>query len=144
MSDNWKEIKADVDAKASLVCLMREGSLTIVDEEEETPEKTMRAKGDVVFLRNVFIPEGEVPFVFGLVTMKTLMGNRMKSPYGVPSILSVRDQEKTLGTLWLQIIKHFFASNEEVVLQAEQMEQDYFTQIEEAVKEDAKAELSKL
>jgi hypothetical protein len=90
----------------------------------------MKGKGEVVFLKNVFIPEGEVPFAFGLVSMKTMMGNRMKSPYGVPSILTVRDQEKTLGTFWLQIIKYFFASNEEVVLQAEQMERDYYMQIE--------------
>lgn len=64
----------------------------------------------------------------------------MKSPYGIPSILTVRDQEKTLGTFWLQIIRHFFASNEEVVLQAEQMEKDYFIQIEEAVKHEARTE----
>lgn len=68
------------------------------------------------------------------------MGNRMKSPYGIPSILTLCDQEKTLGTLWLQIIRHFFAADEEVGLQAEQMEKDYFTQIEEAVKQEAKKE----
>jgi hypothetical protein len=88
----------------------------------------------------VFIPEGEVPFSFGLVTIKAIMGNRMKSPYGMPSILTVRDQEQTLGTFWLQIIRHYFASDEEIVLHAEQMEKDYLTQIEEAVKQEAKRE----
>lgn len=66
----------------------------------------------------MFIPEGEVPFAFGLITMKTIMGTRMKSPYGIPTILTVQDQAKTLGTFWLQIIRYFFSDNEEVVLQA--------------------------
>jgi len=30
-------MKADVDAKTSLVCMMKDNSLTIVDEKEETP-----------------------------------------------------------------------------------------------------------
>jgi hypothetical protein len=127
-------MKAGVDAKTSLVCVSRDNSLFIVDEDEESPEKVAKGKGEIVFIKNFFIPEGEVPFVFGLVTMKSLVGTRLKSPYGIPMILTVRDQEKTLGSFWLQIIKHFFASNEEVVLQAEQMEKDYFTQIEETVK----------
>lgn len=102
-----------------------------------------KGKGEIVFLKNFFIPEGEIPFVFGLVTMKIIVGNKMKSPYGVPVILTVQDQEKTLGTFWLQIIKHFFAADEEIVLQAEQMEKDYFTQIEETVKEESKIEMEK-
>lgn len=81
-----------------------------------------------------------MPFVFGLVTQKTIVGTRMKSPYGVPTILTVSDQQKTLGTFWLQIITHFFAHDEEAVLHAQQMEKDYFTQIEAAIKEDCKDE----
>jgi hypothetical protein len=30
-------MKADIDAKTSLVCIMKDNYLTIVDEEEETP-----------------------------------------------------------------------------------------------------------
>lgn len=51
-------MKADVDATTSLICLMKDNSLNIIDELEETPEKVTRTKGDLVFLKNVFIPEG--------------------------------------------------------------------------------------
>lgn len=43
----------------------------------------------------------------------------MKSPYGIPTILTVRDHEKTLGTLWLQVIRHFFANDQEAVKYAQ-------------------------
>jgi hypothetical protein len=31
LSESWKEMKSDADAKTSLVCLMKDSSLTIID-----------------------------------------------------------------------------------------------------------------
>jgi hypothetical protein len=46
--------------------------------------------------------------------MKMICGSKMKSPYGVPFIISVNDTQKTLGTFWLQLIRTFFWHNEQI------------------------------
>lgn len=56
LADNWKDMKAGADAKTSVVCLSRDNNLTLVDEEEEAPEKLTKGKGEIVFLKNVLLP----------------------------------------------------------------------------------------
>lgn len=86
--------------------------VVIVNEQQDLPEQILKnAKGDLLFYKDLVIPEGFYSFVFTLVTIKEIVGNKMKSPYGVPLILSLCDQEKTLGTFWLQIIKAYLSDN---------------------------------
>lgn len=72
--------------------------------------------------------------MFSLVTTKVICGSKMKSPYGLPIPISVDHMKKTLGTFWLQIIKHFFFQNENIVEEAERFERDYFAEIENQIK----------
>ena len=111
--DTWKQMKQEIDAKDSVVCITKDpmGAI-IVNEQQDSPEQILKnAKGDLLFYKDLVIPEGYFSFVFTLVTIKEIVGNKMKSPYGVPLILSLCDQEKTLGTFWLQIIKSYFSDN---------------------------------
>jgi hypothetical protein len=36
-----------------------------------------------------------------------MYGNRMKSPYGYPGIISIDPQLHTLGSFWVEILKVF-------------------------------------
>lgn len=121
-------MKKSVGAGNSLVCITKEPiGLEVIDETENTPDKVTKGRGDVFFYKNQTISEGEVPFVFGLVTTKTIVGNKLKSSYGVPLVILVKDHENTLGTFWLQIIKTYFAENKEAVDAANAMQMDYWT-----------------
>ena len=98
----------------------------------------------MIFYKNLALAEGEVPFVFGLVTTKTIVGNKLKSPYGVPLIILVKDHENTLGTFWLHVIRTYFAGNKEAVDAANAMQKEYWVEIENDSKiiesEDSKPE----
>lgn len=94
MLDTWKQIKQEIDAKDSVVCISKDPmGVIIVNEQQESPEQLLKnVKGDLVFYKDFVIPKGYYPFVFTLVTIKEIVGNKMKSPYGVPLILSLCDQ----------------------------------------------------
>ena len=68
-----------------------------------------------------------------LVTTKDISGFKMKSPYGHANIITINDVEVTLGTLWLKIIQTFFIHKPEVAAEAAKMEQEYFSQITQAI-----------
>lgn len=36
-----------------------------------------------------------------------MYGQRMKTPYGYPGIINVDAQLNTLGSFWIEILKHF-------------------------------------
>lgn len=92
--DNWKQMKQEIDAKDSVVCISKDPmGVIIVNEEQDSPELLLKnIKGDLIFYKDLVIPEGYYPFVFTLVTIKEIAGTKMKSSYGVPLILTLCDQ----------------------------------------------------